>query len=64
MSIERVLKSVLKFSFACCFTEMARMVELKCLKMRVNLEPYVGNLNKKSELGKQVVIFKMYTDQL
>lgn len=40
------------------------MVKLKCLKMSENLELYIGSSNKKSTFGKQVVVFKVYMDQL
>jgi len=43
---------------------MAQMVELKCLKMRVNLEPYMGNPNKKSELGTGCGLHSVYRSAL
>lgn len=64
MNIEKVLKSVLKFSLAFCFTVMVWMVKLKCFVIKINLELYLGSWNKKSELGKQVVAFQVYVDQL
>lgn len=32
--------------------------------MSENLELYIGSSNKKSTFGKQVVVFKVYMDQL